>query len=337
MKILIINVNWLGDVLFSTPLIRCLKKKYPSSYIGCLLPERCFPILTMNPNVDKLIPIDEKKERGVKFDFSVVKELKKYKFDISLHLHRSFSRRMLAFLSEIQERIGYSIKLKGFLLTKKIELPSKNFHRAMYYFHLGEVLGIEYDQKGCDFYLSNEDLDYMKKLLKENKIKEKEYIVLNPGGNWIPKRWPTTYWAKLADLIQKNVNKRVIISGSNSDVLLANKIKSKMDSNPIIFVGKTNLKQLGVLFKLSHFLISADTFPLHLAYALSTPVIGLYGPTSPKITGPFGKGKAIIVKKDVGCKIPCYIKKCNLNYKCMTSITPELVYEEAVSKFIQET
>lgn len=337
MRILIINLNWLGDVLFSTPLIRCLKKKFPHSYLASLLPERCFPVLEGNPYINELISIDDRKERARGIDLSSLKILRKGKFDISLHLHRSFSRQLLAYLAGIKCRIGYPQKFKGVLLTEKILLPTNVLHRALYYFHIGSCLGITYDGEGCDFYLEEDDFKEAENILEREGLKKGNYLVLHPAGNWPAKRWPVLYWSQLSDLISDKIGFKVVITGSAQDKYLGDdiKFKAKIKQGLINLAGRTTIKGFSALLKFSSLLISGDSSPLHIAYALGVPVVGIYGPTSPQITGPFGKGKAFIIRKDVGCKIPCYVTNCEFNYRCMKEISPQRVFEEGILSLLR--
>ena len=95
-----------------------------------------------------------------------------------------------------------------------------------------------------------------------------------------------------------------------------------MKGNPAIFCGRTNLKELGALFEKSDFVISGDTGPMHIARAMKASVIALFGPTSPDLTGPVGDGNYRVLRKDVGCEIPCYDLTCT-EARCMKAITPD--------------
>ena len=286
MRILIVNVNWFGDLLFSTFLIRCLKKKFPSAYLATLAAQDKVAVLENNPYLDNVIPFDFLKEKkSLLIDFSLLRELKNRNFSHSLHLHRSFTRRAYTYLSGVERRIGYREKFKGFLLTDKISSSRDKIHRARYYFRLAQVLGIEDDNGGLDFFLEKEELDFARAFLKQKKI-DKFYIV-HIGANWRPKQWPIAYWAKLIDLIKENHNIPAIVTGSCKDLEPAERLNKLTKFKPYILVGKTSLRELAALIKLSSFIVASDTAPLHMATALSVPVIGIYGPTSPDITGPF--------------------------------------------------
>jgi len=335
-KILIVNVNWLGDVLFSTPIFKALKKKYPNSYIACMIPSRCKEILEGNPNLDEIILFDEKAEqKGMFAKLRFISQLKKKNFDTTFLLHRSFTKGLIVYLAGIPERIGYFRKKRNLLLTKSIVAPNKDkVHRLKYYLNLIESQGIKVEDKLCEVFVSESDEDYIKNLLDENKIYGNDFVVaINPGGNWNLKRWPKGHFAELANRLSAEFNAKIIITGAKKDIRLAEEVSNLMKAKPIIFCGRTTLKQLAALFKKVNLVISADSGPMHIANAVGAKLLALFGPTSPLITGPRNKENCIILKSEVNCKIPCYILDCKNNV-CMKNIKPDEVFEKIKKSFI---
>src|SRR3990167_7032488 len=126
-RILIFNVNWLGDVLFSTAAVRNIRRNFPDSFIACVIPSRCYPVLKGNPHLDEIMIFDEHdRHKSVLPKLSFVRQLKSKKFDTVFLLHRSFSRTLICRLAGITERIGYYTRKRAFLLTKKIPPPKKD-------------------------------------------------------------------------------------------------------------------------------------------------------------------------------------------------------------------
>lgn len=330
-RILIFNVNWLGDVLFSTATIRNIRRNFPGSFIACIIPSRCYPVLKGNPHLDEIIIFDEQdRHSGILGKLRFVKFLKSKRFDTVFLLHRSFRRALICRLAGIQERIGHYTKKRGFLLTKSIRAAVKDtIHRIDYYLDIIEKAGLRVEDRFTEFFVSEEDLGFVEAFLKKKEIKKDEFLVgINPGGNWAPKRWPTSYWAMLADQLISEFGVKVIITGSHKDLKDALAIKELMKASPVIASGVFNLKQLGALTKKINLFITADTGPLHIANSCGArKIIALFGPTHVSLTGPYPLKNVIILQKDVGCKIPCYVVKCKDN-RCMQAITPQDVLEE---------
>jgi lipopolysaccharide heptosyltransferase II len=330
-KILIFNVNWLGDVLFSTATIRNIRRNYPDSFIACIIPSRCYPILKGNPHLDELIIFDEKeRQRSSLAKLRFVQLLKSKKFDVVFLLHRSFTRALICRLAGIPQRVGYYTKKRGFLLTKRIKPVARDaLHRIDYYLNIIEKAGLKVEDRYLEFFIDDKDANFIEDFLDKKSIGKDEFLVaINPGGNWLPKRWPEVNWAILADKLITEFGARVIITGSYTDIYAAQKIRDLMKEKPIIASGVFNLKQLGALCKRLDLFITADTGPLHIANALGAKrIIALFGPTSPEITGPYPLKNTAILSKDVGCKIPCYVVRCKDN-RCMKAVTPEDVIEK---------
>ena len=329
MKILIVEVNWLGDVLFSTPAIKALRKKFPDSHIACLIVPRVREILAHNPNINELIINDEKGlHKGLSGNMKLARELKEKKFDMAVLFHRSFTRALITYWAGIPQRIGYSTWKRSLLLTQAIPMPKKDsLHRVDYYLTIVEPLGCDTDDRFYEFFTSEKDNTFIENLLQQEAISAGDFTVcLNPGGNWLPKRWPKEHFARLADRLIAEYQAKVIFSGSNEDVPLIKEIASLMKHPPIITAGKTSVTQSACLFKKAKVVISADSGPLHIAAAVGANIIALFGPTSHLITGPLGRGAIKILHKDIiGCCIPCYDTNCDDN-RCMRELSVEEVF-----------
>ena len=330
LKILIVEVNWLGDVLFSTPAIKALRRKFPDSYICCLIVPRVREVLEGNPHIDELIINDEEGgHKGFSGKIRLARELRKKKFDLAVFFHRSFTRTFTAYLAGIPRRVGYSTWKRYFLLTDAIVMPGKDSgHRVDQYLYLTKHLGCDVQDRFYEFFPNEGDERFALDFISAQGVSAGDFVTcLNPGGNWLPKRWPKEHFAVLADKLISEHQAKVIFTGSRNDTELILEIAAQMSLKPIIAAGKTNLKQLAGIFKRADLVISGDSGPLHIAASVGANVLGLFGPTSPGVTGPIGRGKIKIIQKDCNCRIPCYEKDCALNL-CMQKITPEDVLLE---------
>jgi lipopolysaccharide heptosyltransferase II len=275
-----------------------------------------------NPHLNEIIIYDEEfQHRSLFGKLRFVRKLKEKNFDKVYLLHRSFTRTLLCYFAGIPERIGYYTKKRGLFLTKRIRQPKEDsLHRLDFYLNILKAEGINSKSRDYVFIIRDKDREYVNGLLKEEGIEDKDLLIaINPGGNWKLKRWPTKYFSSLADRLIEEFKAKIIITGSQDDIGLADEIKDLMRQRPICFCGKTSLKQLGALFERVSLVITADSSPMHIASAVGARLICLFGPTNPAITGPIGKGVYRIIQKDVGCKIPCYKVDCKDN-RCMKEI-----------------
>jgi heptosyltransferase II len=328
-RIVVFNVNWLGDVLFSTAVIRNIRSNYPASYIACIIPGRCVPVLEGNPYINEIIVFDEKgRHKGLFGKLVFIRELKKKRFDCVFLLHRSMTRAFITWAAGIGERIGYVTAKRSIFLTKKITPPDINrVHRIDYYLGVIAGAGLAVKDRHTNFFCSEADREFVERFLQDRSVGPGDAIVgLNPGGNWGPKRWQKEKFAELADKLARETGARIIFTGSPEDKDLVSEIMSLMRSPADSACGILSLKQFAALCPRLSAFITADSGPLHIANAAGAKkIIALFGPTHPRLTGPVPEERVVILQKDTGCSIPCYKVDCSDN-RCMKAISVEDVF-----------
>ncbi|MDD5019197.1 MAG: lipopolysaccharide heptosyltransferase II [Candidatus Omnitrophica bacterium] len=329
-RVVIVEVNWLGDVLFSTPAIRAIRKKHPGAYITALIVPRCKTLLLGNNYLDEVMALDEEgRYRGFFGKLRLVRDLKIRRFNIAYILRPSLTRTLCLFLAGVRRRIGFATKKTAFLLTEKTAFPKGLVHRADIYYYLVTGAAIPAGERYCDFFVAPDDRDFIDSFLEKHRLaKDRNIVTLHVGGNWDLKRWPKDRFARLIDVLAENYQMDVVISGAYTEYSLAEEIAALAHVKPFIACGLTTLKQLGVLFQKSAVVISADSGPLHVAAAVGARVLSLFGPTSPELTGPLSRDELPVLRGQApACSIPCYNLECRDNV-CMRSITVEQVVEE---------
>jgi lipopolysaccharide heptosyltransferase II len=334
-KILVFNINWLGDVLFSEPSMRALKETYPDAKLVCIVGPSCRAVLENNPYVDEIIEFDEKTtHRGLLQRARFIRSIASQKFDVVFLLHRSFTRALLMFLAGIPERIGYSTWKRFWLLTKRVRPCAQQVHRVDHFLGVVQAGGARISRDArYELFLNKDAERSIDVFLRTHGIGEgRRFIVLNPGGNWGPKRWPAENFAALAERITRELGYTVVVTGAEKDKARAAVIAQR--AKIIDVTGKTDLVQLAALFTRASIVVSGDSGPLHVASAVGACVIALFGPTSQAITGPRGKGPCTIIRKALParCRVPCYNKRC-AKRACMENITVEDVFKEIRLRF----
>ena len=327
-KILVVNVNWLGDVIFSSPIFKALKKTYPQSKISCLAVPRVRDVLESIPGIDEIIVYDEEGSHRSPFaKLRLIYELSQKKFDAAFLLHRSLTRALFVFLAGIPQRIGYDTKGRGTFLTCRIKAPDeRQVHRCDYYLNVVESFGVTVAGRASLLMVDAPAEREMRDTLRSYGVGEKDFlVVLHPGGNWDLKRWPARHFTLLIEQLMKEGQRKVVISGSRQDITLAETIISQLTRKPVVLAGKIGLKQLPALMKRANCVVSADSGPLHIASSVGSRVVGIFGPTRPEITGPRGDGRSVILQHDVGCnRGPCYYRECPDN-TCMQAVSVDKV------------
>jgi len=347
-KILFINPFGIGDVLFTTPLVKAIKENNPENFLGYWCNERVKPILETNPHIDKIFSLSRgdlkkifkrSKLEGISKSFSLLKELKSCKFDLAFDLSLDHRYSLILKFLGVRERIGYNFKNRGRFLTKKIDIEGyKDKHITEYYLELLKFLGIAPKEKKIELNLEEKDISWAKEFLNSKGIRDDALIIgICPAGggswgkqSWI-KHWDKKKFAEVSDRLIERYNAKVIIFGDILEREICQKVKNLMRNTSIEISGRNNLRQFVALLGRCKILITNDGGPFHIARALNTKTVSIFGPVDEKVYGPYPKTKDhIVIKKDLNCR-PCYkkfrIPTCPYNRKCLNSISVEEVFQ----------
>lgn len=347
-KFLIINPFGIGDVLFTTPVIRVLKEKYPGSFIGYWCNERVSGLLKSNPDIDKAFNLSrgdiKRVYKGLKRVLVLSKliwEIRKERFGVTFDFSLDSRYGLWSKLAGIKRRIGFDYKGRGRFLTDKIKLEGySDRHVVEYYTDLLKFIGIEPGNKALKLTVSGENSIKAKKTLSESGIKSSMPVVgiaMGGGASWgrdaIYKQWPAKKFGQLADKIVKDLNAKVFLLGSADEKPLADVVKGKNDSANIVdLTGKLSLEELAAMIKELKVLVCNDGGPLHMAVALGINTVSIFGPVDERVYGPYPSSeKHIVIKKDISCRA-CYknfrFNGCFNNRRCLEDINVDEVYEK---------
>lgn len=340
-NILIRGVNWIGDAVMTMPAIRSLRKTYPDSKISLLIRPSVSPIFEKDPNIDEII-LYEDRFNGIIGKIKLANRLKKMGFSKAFLFQNAFDAAFITYLARIPERIGYSRDARGFLLTEPIpfDRDDRKVHHIFYYLNLLKAIGIEADYSDPCIYLSiDERISARDKLLSLKR----PILGMNPGATYgSSKRWFPDRFAEVASWFIKETGGSIAIFGSKNEVDIAEEIEVKLirsweDKNffsgslnsisfhVMNFAGKTSLRELISLISECDVLVTNDSGPMHIAYAVGTPLVAIFGSTDPELTGPHKDGN-IVVKAEIECS-PCFERVCNnKDMKCMYAVTSDDVY-----------
>lgn len=326
MKIVIRVPNWIGDSVLALSAIESLSENLPAAHIWVAANEWVKGLFMPYDRIKGIIQLPD--TSTVKSLKNSAKKIKELHFDAGILFTNSFASALIFFLARIPQRWGYSRDGRGFLLTKRVS-PGKlknSCHQVDYYMGLISGLGYKIHSPRLSFPLAPEEQkEAREKLLSYGVDIKLPVALLNPGASYGPaKRWPVEKFAALGRLLQERSKATVLITGSGRERELAESISSHMAKKPISLSGQTSLRGLAGLISQSSLFVTNDSGPMHLANALKIPVVAVFGPTDPSITGPYQEPSAVI-KKDVPCW-PCTYRECPFDHRCMMNISPEEVY-----------
>jgi heptosyltransferase-2 len=335
-RILIVRTDRIGDVLLSTPVIRALRENYPYAYIAMMVSPYAKEIVENNPYLDEVIVYDKDNRQkswinSIKFALGV----KKKRFDLAVILHPTNRVHLVTYFAGIPKRLGYDRKL-GFLLSDSIkhnkQLGQK--HELEYTLDILKYLGIQSKDKNIFIPIKPESEKWAEELfLQEGIDKYDKLLAIHPGASCPSKIWPQDRFAKIADQLIEKYGFKVLIIAGPKDIASAKIVCKNMKHPAVDLAGKTSVSQLASVLKKCQLFISNDSGPVHIASAVGTPVISIFGRNqkglSPKRWGPVGK-KDRVLHKEVGC-IQCLAHNCVKEFACLKAITVEDVMNVADS------
>ncbi|MFH1339138.1 MAG: glycosyltransferase [Candidatus Omnitrophota bacterium] len=335
-KILVIKLGALGDAVLISPSLRAMRKKFPKAEykISLLINSPYQEIMFNCPYIGELIVSDlSDKDKGIGGLMRVARELRKRDFDFSIDLQNNRKSHILAFQSFIPARYGYRRKF-GFLLNRALAYEKMSRGPVEHQFRLLKMLDIEAEDFRLELWPNKEDEEYVEKFLNEQWLGINQVLVgINASASkrWQSKNWPQSYIVRLCEeLSLKDI--RVVFTGELEDLAWVKDVVDLLKkAKPIIACGKTSINQLVSLIKKCRVFISSDSAPLHIASAVGTPYIALFGPTDPKrhlVPGHNG----VVFYRDISCS-PCYKPTCKKK-ECMYAIKPQEVLE-AVEKLLE--
>ncbi len=333
-KIGIFQTSFIGDSVLTTPLIQKTKKLFPDTQIVVITRPQTEDIFKPLPEVSEVILNDKRGWNKIAGVWKTARAIKKSGMDILLVPHRSFRSALIAWLSRVPIRIGFTSSEGWFLYTKTVPF-NWMIHDAER--NLSLLQGIAKEKFGGEkltmsFTPSAEE--NVARLLKDFNLEGKKLVGIHAGSAWPTKCWPQEYFVELISKLQTELGVQVVlVGGGKKDADLGEKICQLSQGHAASLCGKTSLADLMALMKHLSLFITNDSGPMHIATAFDVPTLAIFGPTTRELGFfPYGEGHRVLEVKDLPCR-PCALhggKKCPLgHFKCMRDILPEEVFKNA--------
>ena len=351
-NILVINPFGIGDVLFSTPLVRQLKKANPGNYIAYICNLKVKDILITDPDINEVFVFERDEYRsewkrskiaGIKKFLGFWREIKKRKIDVVYDLSLGKEYAFFCWRAGIKDRRGFNYKNRGRFLNHKIEFDGFNDKPvAEYYLDLLSVRRTEQPSRSANgntvLVTTDEDKRYIDNFLNQSEIKDKDILIgIAPGGgmsfgpkNQDRRRWGVKKFAELAD----RINAKIVLIWGPREEKLVQEIASLMKQKPLI-APATKIREMAELCGRCKLIICSEGGPLHIANSQGVKTVSIFGPVDEKVYGPYPENeKNIVVASNADCR-PCYKKfrlpECS-HKKCLENISVDQVFNIVSSK-----
>jgi len=346
-RIIVVDLLYLGDLLFAHPFFEGLRKMFPEARIDLVANSNFSEIMRANDNIDHVYSYNKNWTAVRSYNFA--KKLKMNNYHLGINIHGNWRTALLLKLISAEQSIGYGGKGRGIFLDEEVE---KDISSHMIEFYLEFLDQMQQSQLLEQYFTENNDVQNKIKLensdnkfpvlkfddlyqrnadlkLKNIGLGDDEFIVLNSGGSWKTKRWPEEYFAEVADYLAVKGYKILFVGGS-SDTERVKYICNEIENQKMIYnlSGKTSLLELAAILKKAKLMISGDTGPVHVAAAVGTNTAAIFGPSDEEMYAPRGQGKNILFKNvDLNCR-PCGEHECPLDhFKCMRELSPKMIVQ----------
>ncbi len=343
MKILLVRLRLIGDVVFTTPAIRALRRHYPDAHITYVVEEEAAPVVRANPHLDEVIIVSSPHAPGrLRADLAVIRRLRRERYDLAIDFHGGPRSSLLTWASGAPKRIGYDVVGRSWMYTTRVPRPRtlRPRHSVVSQWDVLLSLGIAPPDPEIDATEMPEDPAASAAVLR--RLADADVSPLNPmiivhvsAGNPF-RRWPSSSFVDLVcRLARKDPHRRVILTSGPSDAAAASSIAAQARSQlsgkereAVVQCGEFNLAELRALIGRAALYIGGDSGPLHVAGTTGVPVVGLYGPTLPVRSQPYRSASLVNAAAEVDglpCR-PCNQRRCEPgDFRCLSGISAESV------------
>lgn len=346
MNILIVKLSAIGDVIHTLPALNAIRQHYPDARITWLVEEAAYDLVEGHEALNRVLVSKRKRWlkalrgpgcfKAVKEAYNFLKELRDTRYDLILDFQALLKSGILIALAKGERKVGFGRGLEHMehsyiFLNERIPAVDMEHHALSRGLMLLNALGIPTPEVEYKLPLFDNDYQKVDDLLRQSDFENPQQITaIHPAAKWATKLWSHHKFAQLADSLIEQFGSGIVFTGSPSDCSTLDDIVSKMRGRAANLAGETTLKVLAALYSRAQMVVSTDTGPMHLAAAVGTPVVALFGPTAPWRTGPYGSVHQI-VGADMECA-PCFKRHCETT-ECMDQISVAQVLE-AASKII---
>lgn len=311
----------------TTPAMAVLRSFFPTAEIVVVANPMVAELFSPHPDCDRVIIYDKKgQHRGIRGRLRLCGKLRRENFDLAILFQNAMEAAIISRLAGIPRRGGYTTDGRGFLLNYRVPVgeTERRWHHTDYYLNLLSSLGVAAAKVPLRLFSTEDELLGAKKKLAANG----SWTAINPGASYgSAKRWLPERFAAVADQLHKRCQQNIVLIGGPGEQDIGRDIEKMMAHRPLNLIGKTSVREMMAILAGCSLLITNDSGPMHVAAALDTPLVAIFGPTDHTTTSPM-TAKAKIIRKDTPCA-PCLRRQCPLEHQCMQKVTAAEVFQEA--------
>ncbi|MCC2640301.1 MAG: putative Lipopolysaccharide heptosyltransferase [Nitrospira sp.] len=336
-RLLFIKPSSLGDIVHAMPTLAALRARFSQAEVTWLVKRQWAPLVEVIGGVDHVCAV----ENGLTGWLGRVPDLRATRFDLVVDLQGLFRSGVMAWLTGCRRRVGFARAREGSPLfySQRVEVPTAAMHAVDRYLLVAEALGAERPaQPRFEFIDRPGDRLAVETLLAgAGMAVSSPWIAMNVSARWETKRWPPQHFAETADRLSEAHGFPIVFIGGPAERAESLAVASLMRTKAVDLTGQTPVGLLPGLLRRSALLVTNDSGPMHIAAAVETPVVALFGPTDPARTGPYGRGH-LVLSHAVECS-PCFSRDCGraARLECLTEVRPEQVVRAVQQQLSRST
>ncbi|MBI5740232.1 MAG: glycosyltransferase family 9 protein [Nitrospirae bacterium] len=338
MNILIIRTAYIGDVIMTLPVLKPLRERFPNARITFLTGIKSAEVISNNPYVDEVLTYDAfwfygKKGKKVMPEYlHFLKHLRAKMYDLVIEARADIRDiLMLVYPSRSRYKVSYNVGGGGYLLTHTVPYRELK-HKVEYHLDMARYLGCNDGPVEWSIYLTPVEEKKAGDILGKLGVpSDRPLVAMHPGARLQLKCWSAKGFAVVADRLIEESGANIIFTGSPDEVDLVKRIEKIMRNRPVVLAGETTIREMASILKKCDLFICNDSSPLHIASAMKTPTVAIFGPSKSRETGPYGNTHRV-VEKDFPCRYDCDESTCRhtMHNECMTAIGPDDVINAAM-------
>lgn len=329
-KILVTFLMHLGDLTLTTPFIHSLRKAAPDAHITMLVDEKLKDVVLFNPYLDEVVTIDKKgRDNSILSLWACSRHLSKLDFDVLINLHPNERCSFIDAMTSVKLRTGTTHKIFKWFWDVFTPLD-RSMHAADMYLDVLQQLGVQdLSSNGLEIFPGEEHFLEAELFWQEQNITDQDKLIGFNIGSAVPtKRWPPERFAEVADIFAAKGYKTVFFGGPMDEEMVA-EATGYMQTRPIIATGHFAIGGLAAAMRRCCLIITNDSGPMHVAISQKVPIVAMYGPSNPKLYGPYTKDAVIVTAQP-----PCQgcadgMKHSCDDLQCMSRMTVEQVVAAA--------
>jgi len=329
-RILLSRLRFLGDVILTTPLIRRLKEVFPEAQLSYLTQDTFAPLLQHNPYLDEVIPFSVR--GSVAAQARAYWALRRRRFDLAIDLFGNPRTALLTRLTGARIRVGGDFRGRGKLYNVRVPSPTVEPHAIDFHWRSLEALGITKGDQRTEIFVAAEEKKWAHDFLNRLSIDRTRPLVgLHPGATWPNKRWPEKYFAELAEKLRAQNIQVLITQGPGEDAIVA--AVRRQCSAHVVPLPVLSLRRLASVLQRLNVFVSNDCGVMHLAVAVGTSTVGLFGPSQPEIWFPYDQNHGhLALWQPIACR-PCHQNFCPLGHlDCQNKLDVERVFSAVMER-----